>query len=503
MQNERPLRREITSARRLLGGASLAVLLAAGMAGQAQAAAKHHHHVVVVDHTADDEAKIDSLTATVSDLENRLNGATEAVQQANAAAQAASAKADQAEADAQAMRGQLEGAIQTVPGEIQQAEAANKPKPSWTDNTKVGVTIFDDLSYINQTPTNTSTVKGSTPLVKANGYGDDIKRAYLSVDHTFNSVYSANLTLDFAPNGIILNGGTFGTGTLMGSEVVKYAYVQGNYSPMFVVQVGAEKTPWIPFVEDIYGYRFIDKVVVDQNKFGNSSDWGVNAHGDFGNGLFDYSVSLLDGNGYKNPIRSDSMDVEGRVNLNWHGFVLALGGYTGDLSNNTTLPVTTPITPPVFFQTASRWDALFAYTDERIRAGIEYFEANDWKVTTKTTPDKSEGWSVFGSYVVIPQWSVFARYDWLEPSEDLDAPERYEYFNVGLNYEAAKNLDLALVYKHESIQDAIKGGYTDVTTTLGAQSLATFTPITGVFNPHGSNTGGDWDEFGLYTLIKW
>jgi hypothetical protein len=485
----------------LLGSASLAVLLAAGMAGQAQAAAKHHHHVVVINHSAEDEAKIDSLTATVSDLENRLNDATTAVQQANANAQTASAKADQAEADAQAMRGQLEGQIETVPSEIQQAEAANKPKPSWADNTKVGVTVFDNLSYVNQTPTTVSKTNG-TPDVKANGYGDDIKRAYLSIDHTFNSVYSANLTIDFAPNGIILNGGAFGTGTLQGSEAIKYAYVQGNYSPMFVVQLGAAKTPWIPFVEDIYGYRFIDKVMIDQNKYGNSSDWGANVHGDLGNGLFDYSVSLVDGAGYKNPVRSDSMDVEGRANFNWHGFVFALGGYSGDLSNNPTLPTTNPATPPVFFQTANRWDALLAYTDPRIRAGVEYFEANNWKVTTKITPDKSEGWSVFGSYMFIPQWSVFGRYDWLEPSESLDAPERYEYADIGINFEPVKNLELALVYKHEDIQNAIKGGYTDGTTTLGAQSLATFSPLAG-FNPHGSNTGGDWDEFGIYTQFKW
>jgi hypothetical protein len=500
MPNQRALRREVMRAGRLLGGASFAVLLAAGMAGQAQAAGKHHHHVVV-ERDADEDAKIDSLTATVSDLENRLNDATSAVQQANAAAQAASAKADQAEADEQAMRGQLEGQIQTVPGEIQQAEAANKPKPSWADNTKVGFTIFDDLSYVNQTPTAVSKTNG-TPMVKANGYGDDIKRAYLSIDHTFSPIYSANLTIDFAPNGIILNGQSVTTGNgLQGSEAVKYAYIQGNYNPAFIVQLGAAKTPWIPFVEDIYGYRFVDKEIVDNNKFGNSSDWGANVHGDLGGGLFDYSISLVDGAGYKNPIRSQDMDVEARANLNWHGFVVAVGGYTGDLSNNVALPTTTPPTAPVFFQTASRFDALAAYTDPKIRAGIEYFEANDWKVTTKTTPDKAEGWSVFGSYVFYPQWSVFGRYDAVNPSEDLDPSERYELFNLGINYEPVKNLDFALVYKHEDISNAIKGGYADGTTTLGAQSLATFSPITG-FNAHGSNTGGDWDEFGIYSQIK-
>jgi hypothetical protein len=484
----------------LLGSASLAMLLAAGMAGQAQAAAKHHHHLVAV-RDADEDAKIDSLTATVSDLENRLNDATSAARQANAAAQAAEAKADQAEADEQAMRGQIEGQIQTVPSEIQTAVNGAKPKPSWADNTKIGFTVFDDLSYAHQTP-GASNVVGSTPLVKANGYGDDIKRAYVSIDHTFNSTYSANLTIDFAPNGIILNGQSVTTGNgLQGSEAIKYAYIQGNYNPAFIVQLGAAKTPWIPFVEDIYGYRFIDKIMIDQNKFGNSSDWGANVHGDLGGGLFDYSVSLLDGAGFKNPIRSQNMDLEARANLNWHGFVLALGGYTGDLSNNVALPATNPATAPVFFQTASRWDALLAYTNPKIRAGIEYFEANNWKVTTKVTPDKAEGWSFFASYMFMPQWSVFGRYDTIDPSQDLDPSERYEYADVGINYEPVKNLEFALVYKHEDIRNAIKGGYTDGTTTLGAQSLATFSPVTG-FNAHGTNTSGNWDEFGIYTQLK-
>ncbi|HLI66386.1 MAG TPA: hypothetical protein VKU90_08475 [Caulobacteraceae bacterium] len=481
----------------LLASTALGVLLAAGMGATAQAAAKHHHHVARM--ASDADAKVDTLTATVSELEQRLNDETAARQAVEARAQAAEAKADAAEADAQALRGQVESQIQTIPGEIQTAENANRPKPTWADSTKVGVTVFANLSDVRQTPTNGTAA--SLPMVAANGYGADIKRAYLSIDHTFSPIYSANLTIDFAPNGIILHGGSFGTGTLMGSEAIKYAYIQAAYDPRFVVQLGAAKTPWIPFVEDIYGYRFIDKVMIDQNKFGNSSDWGANVHGDFGHGLFDYSLSLVDGAGYKNPVRSQDMDVEGRVNLNWHGFVFAVGGYSGDLSNNTALAQTNPPQAPVFFQTATRWDVLAAYTDPKLRAGIEYFEANNWKVTNKVTPDKAEGWSVFGSYVFMPQWSVFARYDAINPSETLDAPERYQYFNLGLNYEPVKNLEFALVYKHEDIRNAIKGGYADGTTTLGAQSLATFSPITG-FNPHGTNASGNWDEFGLYTQIK-
>jgi hypothetical protein len=464
----------------LLCGAAIGVLLAAGIGADAQAkAGRHHHAEMAAGAETVTQEKIESLTAAVSTLENRLNDETAARQADEARAQAAEAKADVAEADAQATRSELQAQIQTIPGEVKSdVDAATpKPKPSWADGTKVGVTVFTDVSNISQTPTPN----------KINGTGVDIKRAYLIIDHQFSPIYSANLTIDFAPNGIILNGGTFGTGTLMGSEAIKYAYVQAKYADALIIQGGAEKTPWIPFVEDLYGYRYIDKVMIDQNKFGNSSDWGVNAHGDLGKGLFDYSVSVVDGAGYKNPDRSEQMDVEARANVNWMGFVLAGGGYWGKLSDDIqTAPPTTPPAP----QTATRYDVLLAYTNSQIRAGVEYFNATDWKVVPKITPDQAEGWSAFASYNITPQWAVFGRYDGLEPSMKLARMERYDYYNIGISYEPVKTVDIALVYKHEDISHAPSGGYTDGTTTLAPTS-------TGVLH-----TSGDLNEFGIYTQFK-
>ena len=234
--------------------------------------------------------------ALAQPLAARAQSADQASAPAQAAPQDARAEIDELKAEVEELAGEVadlkrgqSAQIQTIPGEIDTAIAAAKPKPSWADSTHVGGQVFADISDFNQTPAPNS----------KNGVGLDIKRAYLSVDHTFNSVYSANVTLDFAPNGIIAGGGTYGTGTLQGSEVVKYAYLQAHYADEFVVQVGAEKTPWIPFVDDIIGYRYIDKGIVDQNKYGNSSDWGVNVHGDFGHGLFDYSLAALEGAGYK------------------------------------------------------------------------------------------------------------------------------------------------------------------------------------------------------------
>ena len=75
-------------------------------------------------------------------------------------------------------------------------------------------------------------------------------------------------------------------------------------------------------------------------------------------------------------------------------------------------------------------------------------------MTTKTTPDESNGWSAFGSFNFTPQWAVFGRYDALNPSEKLAPTQRYDLYNLGISYEPVKTVDLALVYKHEDIRSS-------------------------------------------------
>jgi outer membrane murein-binding lipoprotein Lpp len=485
----------------LFAGAAVGVLLALGMSTGAQAKT-HKKHVA---HVAG-PSEVSRLATEVEELKARLDAETAAREATEGQVRAAQDQAAQAQASAQAANSQLQSQIQTIPGEVSTAIAAAKPKPTWADNTKLGATVFADVSNISQSPKPN----------KVNGTGADIKRAYISVDHKFNDIYSANLTVDLAPNGIDLNGGTYGTGTTQGSEAIKYAYIQANYAKEFVVQLGAAKMPWIPFVEEIYGYRFVDKVMVDQNKFGNSSDWGLNAHGALFDGLLNYSVSGVDGAGYKNAVRSDTMDFEGRVNLDWNGFVVAVGGYSGDLSSDLQGGAAT--------HNATREDVLVAYTTDRFRLGAEYFAADNWKsvagtaaaaATTVTGPctvgavtetctfttvpavaaaapktDSSDGYSAFASFNFTPQWSLFGRYDSLNPSKKLAPSEKYAYYNIGIGYEPVKTVDLSLVYKHEDVTGAAKGGYADATTTLAPASTGT------------SKGSGDANEIGIFTQFK-
>ena len=407
------------------------------------------------------------LNAVAAKLDATAAASTTQVAAANTTATAAATKADKALAAADAVK-------------VAQVKTEKSVKSmDWAAGTKVGGQIFFNTSAV--------VAHNSSGARVQNDGAFQIKRGYVSVDHTFNKTFAVNVTADvdsLTVNKTVNNGGV-NAPALAPSKTeqgfyIKFAYLQAKDSNELIVQAGSEQMPWIPFVENLYGYRFVDKVFVDQNKYGNSADWGVNVHGDLVKGLISYSVSAVDGAGYKNPIRSKTMDWEGRVNLNYNGFVAAIGGYSGQEGNNI------QSVPTTAFQTATRFDALVAYVKGPIRLGVEYMDATNWKVTTKVTPDKANGYSAFASYNLNPKWSIFGRYDAQDPSKTLAPAEKYAYYNIGINYEPVKTVDLALVYKHEDISHAPVGGYADGTTTLG---------------PAGGS--GKYDEFGIFTQVKY
>jgi hypothetical protein len=314
------------------------------------------------------------------------------------------------------------------------------------------------------------------------------------VDHKFNDIWSVSLLADFAPNGVTTQtvGGSASapaltlTNPVQGTEVVKNAFVQAKLDPALIIQVGGANMPWIPFVEDIYGERYVEKTITDTNKVGNSADWGVFAKGSFAGGILNYAVAAVDGGGYKNPVRTKGLDYEGRVNVNYMGFIAGVGGYTGKEADDVDNAFSTT------FHTATRFDAVAAYVSPQFRLGIQYFDANNWKQLLKPASDEQDGYSVFGTFNFTPQISVFARYDWGDPSKKLASSAKLDYFNLGLQYSPFKVLNMALVYKHDELRDARTNAgaafsYADANTTLA---------------PATAGGSAKYDEVGLFTEFK-
>jgi hypothetical protein len=310
----------------------------------------------------------------------------------------------------------------------QQGKPTQPASDAWASNTRVGGTAFIDFTDLDQTRNGAKT--------DASGTGLDVKRFYLTVDHTFDDVWSANLTTDF--NYSSVDGET--------QLFVKKAYLQGKFSPLATLRVGSAGMAWIPFVEDWYGYRFVENTLVDRAKFGSSADWGVHLLGD--SGMFNYQASIINGGGYKNPTRSNSVDFEGRIGFQpIKSVMIGIGGYSGDLGKDT------HGTPAL--HDAHRYDAMIAYHGGGLRLGGEYFRASNWNNVLTPATDSADGWSVWGSYDFGPA-SIFARYDRVKPSKDLDPGLKDTYYNFGVAFPVTEGVRVALAYKNELLQDNSK-----------------------------------------------
>ena len=309
---------------RLAAGTALAAI---ALVPAASADAKARKHVAARKHVNDPrDAEIKVLEARVEALTRRLD-AQESAQRATAQ-QAQSAQLAAAAAQSQATT----ALNQTQATQMQVAKVTNEVPPlqkalktGWFANTTVSGKAFFNVSNIHQTSTD---LAGFTTENAQNGTQTELKRFYLGVDHKFNNVFSANLTTDFRYNA---NGLTKDV-----SVYVKKAFVQTKLSNALFVRLGSADLPWVPFVESVYGYRFVENTLIDRTKFGTSADWGVHAGGTLANGLVSYAVSAINGAGYKTLSRSsDTVDLEGRISVNpIKTITLAAGAYTGKLGKS-------------------------------------------------------------------------------------------------------------------------------------------------------------------------
>jgi hypothetical protein len=360
-------------------------------------------------------------------------------------------------------------------------------------STSVGGQVFLDVSHISQQQEQKD---GSEKDVPPTGTGFDVKRFYLSVDHQFNDIWSANLTTD----------AQFSSSTTAGSggvaEVfIKKLYLQAKINDAFVVHAGAYTTPWAPFVESLYGYRWVEKTATDRLGFANTADWGLNATGKLADNLMTYSASVVNGAGHKNPTRTKDVDFEGRVGvspISW--LTLGAGYYNGHLGQITTA------NENFASNTATRYDVVAGVNVSGLRVGAEYFNARNYKSastktgvlggpggvvvapddTTAVVSDKADGYSTWASYAFNEQFSLFGRYDQSKLSKDVVSGLKDTYYHLGVGFKPTKGIDLGVVYKHEKVDD----GVVSIASADANSSYAI-----GGTSP---TTGGKFDEIGLY-----
>jgi len=331
-------------------------------------------------------------------------------------------------------------------------------KPADYPANKLGIRVYADAT----TKSNKDDFTGAKS--SDSGVGVDVKRTYFTFTHQFDPVWSAVFQSDIGDQG-----------ARRYDVFVKKAYVEAKVSPLAAFRLGATDTAWIPYVEGIYGLRYVEQTITDHLSFGSSADWGFHVTG--GTPLVQYYVSAENGRGFSNPSRSKDVDFEGRLSVTpIQGLNLAVGGYSGKRGLNTDAAPAK--------HTATRQDALVAYNTTFFRVGGEWFEAKNWNNVTTVATDKADGYSIWGQVSFNPTWAVFARYDNSNPSKDLKPKLEWTYYNAGLQWTVNKAFAASLVYKYAEV----KGG------TVGTGN--------GTIGSTNANSKGKYSEFGLWTVYN-
>jgi hypothetical protein len=259
---------------------------------------------------------------------------------------------------------------------------------------------------------------------------------------------------------------------------VKKAYLQAKLSPQATFQLGSADTPWVPYAESLYGYRYVENELADRLGFGASADWGLHFLGKAGGaGAVSYQVSALNGRGFSDPTRSKGVDFEGRIGFQpAPGWNLGVGGYSGHRG------LDTDATPAR--HTATRLDAAVGYVGDRLRLGGEYLTADDWNTVTSAASDRSDAFSGWASFLVAPRVAIFGRYDEARPSKDLKPGLKDRYYDAGIELRVNKAFQAALVYKRETVE----GG------TLAVSAGTIGSTVAGA--------AGKYDEVGVWTVYN-
>ncbi len=271
------------------------------------------------------------------------------------------------------------------------------------------------------------------------GVGVDVKRFYFTVTHDFDETWSAQFQTDIGDQG-----------AKRYDVFVKKANIQLKLDDAAIFRLGAADTPWIPFVEGVYGQRYLENTLTDALSFGSSAEWGLHFLGKAADNTLSYAFTIGNGKGYSSPSRSKSVDFEGRVSLEpVKGLILAVGGYSGKRGQDTD-------TAPAL-HTATRMDGLADWVIGPVKVGAEYFSADNWNQVTKVPEDKSDGYSGWLQFKVDPQWTVFGRYDSAKQSKTLNPALKYTYYNAGVQWKPIKAVVGTLAYKYGQAEGGTVG----------------------------------------------
>lgn len=215
---------------------------------------------------------------------------------------------------------------------------------------------------------------------------------------------------------------------------VKHAFLEWtDLVPAHKLYLGIAETNAFKNSEDYWGYRSIEKTIIDLNKISSSADMGITLKGDIGDNLFHHWLAFFNGAGYK------SSEIDRYKKIGYALWItpvkgLMIEGYVDYENQNQDEAQSASVQSSTKDYTGSRgyytMKAFVGYENTRLSLGAEAFLRTNQKsgiknVTVSGTDivdyEKADvqkfGLSVFGSLITpVQKLKLFLRCDYFDPN---------------------------------------------------------------------------------------
>ncbi len=304
---------------------------------------------------------------------------------------------------------------------------AQESKSDFKPGGKVFGQVFGDYFY-KVGSTDVDSLLGGKGEYKKKALNDNafsLRRVYLGYSYQFTENIAAKVMFE-SSDGNQITGGKRGLN-------VKYYYLEWkNFIPNGKLIIGGQSTPtWSRFTEKIWGYRCVEKTIMDFRGLGGSNDLGVSLSGSFDkNGLFGYELMVGNGTGQKVEFNTNKK-IYASVHAKLLGEKLLMEVYFDnekDANDNATSTI----------------KGFVGYQSSAFTVGVEPFQKSYYSGSTQTA---AFGTTIFArGQIVKDKLNFMARYDMFNGDvQDVDLTNLDHAYNegfilAGLDYTPAKNI---------------------------------------------------------------
>jgi hypothetical protein len=284
--------------------------------------------------------------------------------------------------------------------------------------------IFGDYFYEFSHP------DATTQALNRNGF--QFRRAYFTYDRDLSQQFSVRFRLE-------MNSPDFGRNDLL-VPYIKHAYLRwNNLIPQSKLSFGLSSTPTWNVSEGVWGYRSVEKTIMDLRKVASSADLGMALEGKLTeSGVLNYHILIGNGTGTRGEIdKNKRAYISVPIKIQQAYILVPYFDYEGGNDG-----------------TSKNMLALFAGLQKsRFHGGVEVFQKVSNKALANNQDKTEKGLSVFGAAKVVEKIKLLGRFDIYDPNTDVD-DDGNTFIIAGLDFAPDKNVNIIPNVKIESYQAA-------------------------------------------------